>query len=154
MDYEKFELGDVSLLSGEELNSAFLIYKTYGKLNKGKDNVVVMPTFYTGSHQRNEGFFGEGRSIDPAKHFIVSINLFGNGLSSSPSNSKSPQDGPRFSKMALDGSKMGRVGPRCPPRCPAMSPRWSRMALNGLVFLSCFSSDMLAHWRFYVQRLF
>ena len=51
MDYEKFELGDISLLSGEELNSAFLIYKTYGKLNKGKDNVVVMPTFYTGSHQ-------------------------------------------------------------------------------------------------------
>ena len=101
MDYEKFELGDVSLLSGEELNSAFLIYKTYGKLNKGKDNVVVMPTFYTGSHQRNEGFFGEGRAIDPAKHFIVSINLFGNGLSSSPSNSKSPQDGPRFPRISL-----------------------------------------------------
>jgi len=101
MDYEKFELGDISLLSGEELNSAFLIYKTYGKLNTAKDNVVVMPTFYTGSHQRNEGFFGEGRAIDPAKHFIVSINLFGNGLSSSPSNSKSPQDGPRFPRISL-----------------------------------------------------
>jgi homoserine O-acetyltransferase len=58
MDYEKYELGDVPLLSGEKLNSAYLIYKTYGELNKSKDNVVVLPTFYTGSHQRNEGFFG------------------------------------------------------------------------------------------------
>jgi len=33
MEYEKYELGTVSLLSGEKLDSAFLIYKTYGKLN-------------------------------------------------------------------------------------------------------------------------
>ena len=101
MDYDKFELGDVSLLSGEVLNSAFLIYKTYGKLNSSKDNVVVLPTFYTGSHQRNEGFFGKGRAIDPDKHFIISINIFGNGLSSSPSNSLAPQDGPRFPHISL-----------------------------------------------------
>jgi len=101
MDYEKFELGDISLLSGEELNSAYLIYKTYGELNKSKDNVVVLPTFYTGSHQRNEGFFGKGRAIDPDKHFIVSINMFGNGFSSSPSNTKAPQDGPRFPHVSL-----------------------------------------------------
>ena len=58
MGYDKFELGDVTLLSGEVLNSAFLVYKTYGKLDANKSNVVVLPTFYTGSHQRNEGFFG------------------------------------------------------------------------------------------------
>ena len=101
MDYEKYELGDVPLLSGEELNSAYLIYKTYGELNKSKDNVVVLPTFYTGSHQRNEGFFGKGRAIDPDRHFIISINMFGNGLSSSPSNTKAPQDGPRFPHISL-----------------------------------------------------
>tara|TARA_B100001079_G_scaffold238336_1_gene221942 strand:- start:182 stop:1192 length:1011 start_codon:yes stop_codon:yes gene_type:complete len=101
MNYEKFELGNVPLLSGEELNSAFLTYKTYGKLNNKKNNVVVLPTFYTGSHQRNEGFFGEGRAIDPDKHFIVSINMFGNGFSSSPSNTKNLQDGPRFPNVSL-----------------------------------------------------
>jgi len=63
MDCEKFELGDVSLLSGEELNSAFLIYKTYGKLNKGKDNVVVMPTFYTGSHQEMRASLAKVRQL-------------------------------------------------------------------------------------------
>ena len=67
-----------------------------GKLNSNKDNVVVLPTFYTGNHLRNEGFFGAGRAIDPAKHFIVTINLFGNGLSSSPSNSASPANAGNF----------------------------------------------------------
>jgi len=100
-DYQQFQLGDVELLSGEALLNAKLSYKTYGNLNTGKNNVVVLPTFYTGSHTRNEGFFGAGRAIDPNKHFIVSINLFGNGISSSPSNTPAPQDGPRFPKISL-----------------------------------------------------
>ena len=100
-DYETFDLGDVKLLSGKNLKSAKLTYKTYGTLNKNADNVIVLPTFYTGTHKRNEGFFGSGRAIDPNKYFIVSINMFGNGLSSSPSNSSSPQDGPRFPDITL-----------------------------------------------------
>jgi len=43
--YQEFRLGNVKLLSGKILNSAKLIYKTYGKLNKDKSNVVVLPTF-------------------------------------------------------------------------------------------------------------
>ena len=100
-DYETFDLGDIKLLSGTNLKSAKITYKTYGTLNKNSDNVIVLPTFYTGTHKRNEGFFGSGRAIDPKKYFIVSINMFGNGLSSSPSNSSSPQDGPRFPDITL-----------------------------------------------------
>jgi len=100
-DYETFDLGDTQLLSGEILKSAKLAYKTYGALNKNSDNVIVLPTFYTGTHKRNEGFFGPDRAIDPNKHFIVSIDMFGNGLSSSPSNSKNLQDGPRFPDITL-----------------------------------------------------
>ena len=100
-DYETLNLGDVKLSSGEILKSAKLTYKTYGALNKTSDNVVVLPTFYTGTHKRNEGFFGPDRAINPNKYFIVSINMFGNGLSSSPSNSLSPQDGPRFPDITL-----------------------------------------------------
>ena len=100
-DHENFHLGDVDLQSGEVLRDARLAYKTYGELTPARDNVVVIPTFYTGTHARNEGFFGTGRAIDPARHFIVSINMFGNGLSSSPSNTAAPQDGPRFPKTTL-----------------------------------------------------
>ena len=85
-DFSTFKLGDVPLLEGGVLDDAELAYKTYGELNERRDNVVVLPTFYTGTHERNEGFFGAGRAIDPAKHFIVSINMFGNSLSTSPSN--------------------------------------------------------------------
>ncbi len=100
-DYQTFDLGSVDLQKGGRIDGAQLAYKVYGNLNEAKDNVVVMPTFYTGSHGRNEGFFGAGRAIDPAKHFIVSINLMGNGLSSSPSNTIAPFDGPRFPVVTL-----------------------------------------------------
>ncbi len=100
-DYQIFELGDFQLLSGEVLKDAKLAYQTYGTLSPARDNVIVLPTFYTGTNSRNEGFFGSGRAIDPAQHFIVSPNLFGNGRSSSPSNTPAPQDGPRFPKVQM-----------------------------------------------------
>lgn len=101
LNYETFNLGAVDLRKGGHLDQAQLAYKTYGTLKAAKDNVIVLPTFYTGSHMRNEGFFGPGRAIDPGKHFIVSINLMGNGLSSSPSNTPPPYDGPRFPVVTL-----------------------------------------------------
>ena len=101
IDYNIFQLGDVTLLSGEILLNAKLAYKTYGSLNKDSSNVILLPTFYTGTHKRNEGFFGTNRSINPEKHFIISINLFGNGFSSSPSNAYSVKDGPRFPDITL-----------------------------------------------------
>ena len=99
--YETFKLGNVKLLSGKILNSAELAYKTYGKLNKSCSNVIVLPTFYTGSHIRNEGFIGKNRAINPNKYFIVSINMFGNGFSSSPNNSTNKQSGAKFPTIAL-----------------------------------------------------
>ena len=100
-DFNTYELGDIKLLSGETLISAKLAYKTYGSLNLEKSNVILLPTFYTGTHKRNEGFFGTNRAINPEKHFIISINMFGNGLSSSPNNTPAPQDGPRFPTISL-----------------------------------------------------
>ncbi len=101
MSFETFELGDLTLQGGGILRNAKLTYKTYGELSKGRDNVIVMPTFYTGTHARNEGFFGAGRALDPARHFIVSIDLFGNGFSSSPSNAEGAQSGGNFPEVAF-----------------------------------------------------
>lgn len=96
-----FDLGDVALQSGETLRDAKLAYQTYGELNAARDNVIVLPTFMTGTHWRNEGFFGSGRAMDPANHYIVSINLFGNGVSSSPSNTHTPQGGSKFPNVTF-----------------------------------------------------
>ena len=99
--HEKFNLGNIKLLSGEILRSAQLIYKTYGTLNKDRSNVIILPTFYTGSHIRNEGFIGKNRAINPNKYFIVSINMFGNGLSSSPTNAIKSQSDSKFPTITL-----------------------------------------------------
>ena len=100
-DYEVFELGAVKLQSGATLPGAKLAYKTWGSLNARGDNVIVMPTFYTGTHLRNEGYIRAVPALDPSRYFIVSINMFGNGLSSSPSNTLPPFDGPRFPTVTL-----------------------------------------------------
>jgi len=100
-DYSVFEVGEFELQSRKLFTGARLAYKTYGELNATRDNVVVLPTFYTGTHMRNEGYFGSGRAIDPARHFVVSVNMFGNGISSSPSNTPAPFNGADFPEVTL-----------------------------------------------------
>jgi homoserine O-acetyltransferase len=95
-DYETFALGDFPLLSGQVLRSATLAYKTHGTLNAAKDNVIVYPTWYAGRHTSNEATIGNDLALDPRRYFIVVPNQFGNGLSSSPSNTPAPQDRMRF----------------------------------------------------------
>ena len=86
---EQLELGDFELQSGQVLLRARLAYVTRGKLNTARDNVVVLPTFYTGTHRQNLALVGPGRALDPERYFIVIPNLFGNGVSSSPSSPSS-----------------------------------------------------------------
>jgi len=99
--HRTFALGNVRLQSGAVLHNAQLAYATYGTLSPNADNAILLPTFYTGTHLRNEPLFGSGRAIDPAHHFILSVNLFGNGYSSSPSNSDGPHAGPGFPEITL-----------------------------------------------------
>jgi len=101
VDYELFELGDLKLQRGGTLRNAKLAYVTYGTLNAEKSNVVVFPTWFAGSHRDNEWLIGAGKALDPEKYFIIVPNLFGNGLSSSPSNTPAPFDGPRFPNVTL-----------------------------------------------------
>lgn len=100
-DYEIFELGDVRLSRGQTLRNARLAYKTYGTLNADKSNAIVYPTWYSGQHYDNEWLIDEGMALDPSKYFIIVPNMFGNGLSSSPSNTPPPHNGPRFPQVTF-----------------------------------------------------
>jgi homoserine O-acetyltransferase/O-succinyltransferase len=86
-DYQVFQAGDVTLQSGFVFRSLRLVYKTYGTLNARKDNVIVYPTSFSAQHYGTEWLVQPGGVLDPDRFFIVIPNLFGNGLSSSPSNS-------------------------------------------------------------------
>src|SRR5699024_5499176 len=100
-DYDIFELGDVRLQSGMTLRGAQLAYKTYGQLNAEASNAVMYPTWYSGRHWDNEWLIGEGMGLDPNRYFIIVPNMLGNGLSSSPSNTDEPFDGPRFPRTTF-----------------------------------------------------
>jgi len=97
---QHFELGDLTLLSGETLHGARLAYETHGTLAPGRDNAIVLPTFYGGRSPDYAAMIGPGRPLDPERYFIVVPNMFGNGLSSSPSNQPAPFDGPNFPRIA------------------------------------------------------
>jgi len=99
-DPEYFELGDFELQSGQVLEAARLAYVTRGELNRARDNVVVFPTYYTGRHHDNLRMVGAGRALDPERYFVVVPNLFGNGVSSSPSN-HAPQPAERFPRVTV-----------------------------------------------------
>lgn len=90
------ELGDLPLQNGSFLPRARLAYATWGSLNAARDNCVVFPTYYTGNHQSNARMIGPGLALDPARWFIVVPNLFGNGVSSSPSNTPGAAGGAGF----------------------------------------------------------
>lgn len=98
-DYEIFELGDHALQRGATLRNARLAYKTFGTLNAAKDNAIVYPTWYSGQHYDNEWLVGRGMALDPDKYFIIIPNMFGNGLSSSPSNTPEPYNAARFPRV-------------------------------------------------------
>ncbi|WP_413726726.1 alpha/beta fold hydrolase [Sodalis sp. RH16] len=86
-DYERYALGNFRLQSGEVLDDAVLAYETHGTLNSRGDNAVLLPSWYTGTHRSWRSIIGAGRALDPARYFIIAVNMFGNGISSSPSNS-------------------------------------------------------------------
>ena len=95
-DYQIFEAGDVLLESGIVLNAVRVAFRTYGKLNSTRDNAIVFPTHYSGTHNNNSWAIGPRMALDPEKYFIIIPNMLCNGLSSSPSNTPPPHDGPRF----------------------------------------------------------
>ena len=101
-DYETFEARGFALQKGGALPVARLAYKTLGTLSPARDNVVLIPSWYSGTHREAEFcMVGPERAIDPSRHFVVLTNLLGGGVSSSPSNTSAPYEGPRFPLTTL-----------------------------------------------------
>lgn len=82
--------------SGVVLAQARVVYGTYGHLNSDKSNVVLLPSHYMANFHGYEWLIGPDKALDPAKLFLVATEMFGNGRSSSPSNTPEPYHGPRF----------------------------------------------------------
>ncbi len=86
--HQTFALGDLKLESGDTIKDFSISYVTHGTLNANKSNAILMVTAIGGNHHRIDYLIGPGRALDPAKYFIICTDAIGNGLSTSPSNSK------------------------------------------------------------------
>jgi homoserine O-acetyltransferase/O-succinyltransferase len=82
--------------SGTVLPEAHLVYGTYGELNAAGNNAILLPSHYMAEMHGYGWLIGPGKSLDPKKYFLIASELFGNGRSSSPSNTPEPFHGPRF----------------------------------------------------------
>ena len=81
-------LGDLKLQSGKVIHDFRLAYRTAGTLNAAKSNTVLFPTWLGGKSEDLANLIGPQNVFDTNKYFVVTIDAIGNGVSSSPSNSK------------------------------------------------------------------
>ena len=95
-EHHEFTIENFRTESGVVLPKATVVYGTYGRLNAQRDNAVLLPSHYMATHHGYEWLIGPGQALDTAKLYLVATELFGNGHSSSPSNTPEPFHGPRF----------------------------------------------------------
>jgi homoserine O-acetyltransferase len=95
-EHHQFAIDNFKTESGAVLPKAIVVYGTYGHLNAARDNAILLPSHYMANHHGYEWLIGPGRALDTATMFLVATELFGNGHSSSPSNTPEPFHGPRF----------------------------------------------------------
>ena len=102
----EFVIKNFKTESGVVLPEAKIVYGTYGKLDDTGDNAVLLPSHYMAEMHGygwliGEGGIAKGKALDPTKLFLITSELFGNGRSSSPSNTPEPFHGPRFPVMTM-----------------------------------------------------
>ena len=100
----KFNEGDLyfknfetcKLDSKEIINKCRIGYRIWGKLNSDASNIIVFPTWHNGTTESlyKYGYIGSDGIVDSDDYLVIAIESFGNGISSSPSNS---EDFPEFS---------------------------------------------------------
>ena len=99
--HHTFVLDQFTFETGATVPKVKVVYGTYGHLSAGRDNVILLPSHYMADHHGYEWLIGPGLALDTTKYFLVATELFGNGNSSSPSNTPEPFHGPRFSVATI-----------------------------------------------------
>ena len=84
--------GDYKLKNGQILENARIGYETYGQLNQDGSNAILFPTWYGGTGQSLKPYIGRETMIDTTSFYVIVVEALGNGISSSPSNSRTKED--------------------------------------------------------------
>jgi homoserine O-acetyltransferase len=99
-DLQLGSLGDFRLESGEVIRDCRIGYRAYGRLNAAQSNAIVFPTWFSGTSQQLAGNIGRGKIVDSERYYVIAVDAIGDGVSSSPSNSKT-QPRLKFPKFSI-----------------------------------------------------
>ena len=94
------DLGDCQLENDSVIKNCRVAYRTFGALNDDRSNVVLFPSWFSGTTEDLARFIGPRSMVDSSEHFVIAVGAFGNGVSSSPSNSPT-QGGGAFPKFTI-----------------------------------------------------
>ncbi|KAF8903440.1 homoserine acetyltransferase [Gymnopilus junonius] len=86
-------------VAGGSLPDAITAYRTYGD---PKNPCIVFPTCYGGKLDSQSYMVGEDKVLNTKKYYVVTLALFSNGESSSPSNTPAPYNGPYFPAVSYE----------------------------------------------------
>lgn len=86
--------------SGQAIEPCKVGFRTFGSLNAERKNAVLVPMWFYGKTEQLHPKVGPGKLLDSTKYYIIAVDPFGNGVSSSPSNSKN-QPGERFPRFTI-----------------------------------------------------
>ncbi|MGA9048354.1 MAG: homoserine O-acetyltransferase [Dehalococcoidia bacterium] len=97
--------GELALESGEKLGPLKLAYETYGNLNAGRTNAILVfhalsgDAHAAGYHEGDDspgwwdGMIGPGKAFDTNKYFIICSNVIGGCKGSTGPSSENPKTG-------------------------------------------------------------
>ncbi len=95
-------LGNFRLAHHRQIRDLRLGYRLCGKLNARKSNAVLFPAWFGGNSGQMLANVGPGRLLDSRKYFVILVDPLGNGISTSPSNSRL-QPGMKFPRITIAG---------------------------------------------------
>ncbi|HET7480147.1 MAG TPA: alpha/beta fold hydrolase [Rubrobacteraceae bacterium] len=105
-EYDLVSIGRLDLEEGGSIPDCQLAVTTWGELNEAGDNAILIPTWYSGTHQIfRDVYIGPDHALNPERYFIVCVNQIGSGLSTSPHNA----DGPN-AEIAMSAFPKVRIG--------------------------------------------
>ena len=98
LEHREYIVRNFKTESGAVLPEARLVYTTLGRLNATGTNAILLPSHYMADFNGYNWLIGAStdRVFDSSRDFLILTELFGNGRSSSPSNTPEPFHGPRF----------------------------------------------------------
>ncbi len=95
----KLIVDNFALDSGKILPVAEFAYETFGTLNEDSSNAILVFHALTGNCNALEwwsGMIGDGKTLDPGKHFIICANFLGSCYGSTGPESIDPQTGDQY----------------------------------------------------------